>query len=79
MPRKELSKQDLAFWKAYIEILDERVRLVDHWDDRTVTWHPRIVRKLLWYSGVPDTMGNRGLAYDWLMLHCARFTEQVST
>jgi hypothetical protein len=73
MSRKQLSKWDIAFWRAYLEILNERVPLVDHWDDGTVTWHPRVVRKLLWYSDVPDTMRNRSMAYDWLMESCARF------
>jgi hypothetical protein len=73
MPRKQLSKRDIAFWRAYLEILNERVPLVDHWDDGTVTWQPRVVRKLLWYSDAPDTMRSRSLAYDWLMQHCARF------
>jgi hypothetical protein len=68
-----LSKRDVAFWRAYVEILNEHVPLVDHWDDGTVTWQPRIGRKLLWYSEVPDTMANRRLAYDWLMRNCARF------
>ena len=73
MPHKQVSKRDITFWRAYIEILNERVPLVNHWDDGTVTWEPRVVRKLLWYSEVPDTMQNRSLAYDWLMQHCARF------
>jgi hypothetical protein len=73
MPRQQLSKRDMALWCAYIEVLNERVPLVDRWDDGTVTWQPRVVRKLLWYSDVPDTMRNRSLAYDWLMHHCARF------
>ena len=72
MASKRISKRDVAFWRAYIEILNERVPLVDHWDDGTITWHPRVVRKLLWYSDVPDTMQNRSLAYDWLMQSCAR-------
>lgn len=70
---KQLSKRDIAFWRAYFEILNERVALIDEWNDGTVTWQPRVVRKLLWYSEVPDTMQNRSLAYDWLMQHCARF------
>jgi len=52
---------------------NERVLLVDHWDDGTATWQPRVVQKLLWYSKMPNTVGNRHLAYDWLMLNCARF------
>jgi hypothetical protein len=73
MERKQLSKRDITFWRAYFELLNERVALIDHWDDGTVTWHPRVVRKLLWYSDVPDTLFNRRLAYGWLMKHCARF------
>jgi hypothetical protein len=56
MPPKQLSKQDMAFWRAYVEILSERVPLVDHWDDGTVTWQPRVVQKLLWYSKIPNTV-----------------------
>jgi len=70
---KQLSKRDIAFWRAYVEILMERVPLIDEWNDGTVTWRPRVVRKLLWYSEVPDTTRNRSLAYDWLMRHCVRF------
>jgi hypothetical protein len=72
MPRKQLSKWDTAFWRAYVEILNERVPLVDQWDDGAVTWQPRVVRKLLWYSDVSDTVRNRSLAYEWLKQHCAR-------
>jgi hypothetical protein len=73
MPPKQVSRRDLAFWRAYIEILNERLPLIDRWGDGSVTWQPRVVRKLLWYSDIPDTMRNRSLAYDWLMHHCARF------
>jgi hypothetical protein len=73
MTRNRLSKRDIDIWRAYIEILNERVPLVDHWDDGRVTWQPRVVRKLLWHADVPDTMRNRSLAYDWLMQHRARF------
>jgi hypothetical protein len=73
MLRKQLSRRDITFWRAYIEILNERGPLVDRWNDGTVTWQPRVVRKLLWYSDVRNTMRNRSLAYDWLMQHCARF------
>ena len=69
----QLSKRDIAFWRAHLEILNERVPLVDRWTDGTVTWQPRIVQKHLWYSDVSDTMRNRGLAYDWLMQHSAKF------
>jgi hypothetical protein len=72
MPRRQLSKRDMAVWRAYFEILNERVPLVDQWDDGTVTWQPRVVRELLWYSDIPDTTRTRSLAYDWLMRHCAR-------
>lgn len=73
MPRKQLPKRDIALWRAYIEIQNERVPLVDHWSDGTVSWHPRVVQKLLWYSNAPNNMLNRSLAYDWLMQNCARF------
>jgi hypothetical protein len=74
MPHKHLSKQDVAFWRAYLEIFSERVVLVHRWSDESATWQPRVVEKLLWYSNVPNTMRNRSsLAYDWLMQHCVRF------
>jgi hypothetical protein len=73
MTRLTLSKRDIGFWRAYFEVLRERVPLVDHWDDGTVTWQPRVVQKLLWYSKTPNTMRNRHLAYEWLMLNCVRF------
>jgi hypothetical protein len=57
----------MAFWRAYLEILNERVPLVDHWRDGSVTWHPRVVQKLLWSSSLPDTKSNRLMAHDWLM------------
>ena len=57
--RKRLSEQDLAFWRAYLEIRSERVPLVDHWRDGSTTWHPRVIQKLLWYSGTPNTFENR--------------------
>lgn len=69
---RKLSKRDIAFWRAYLEIQCERVQLVDKWSDGTVTWHPRVGQKLLWYSGLPNTIRNRTLAYDWLMQNCAR-------
>jgi hypothetical protein len=65
------SQRDIAFWRAYLEILNERVSLVDRWADGHVTWHPRIVQKLLWYSGIPNTMQNRWIAHDWLIRNCA--------
>jgi hypothetical protein len=73
MTRRTLSKRDISFWRAYFEVLHERVPLVDPWDDGTVTWQPRVVQKLLWYSKIPNTMGNRQYACEWLMLNCARF------
>jgi len=71
-PTKPISKRDGAFWRAYLEILSERVPLVDRWRDGSVTWHPRVVQKLLWYSDVPNTLRNRGMAHDWLMEHAAQ-------
>ena len=65
--RNTLSKRDIAFYRAYLEILNERVPLVDHWDSGTTSWHPRVVQKLLWYSGLRPTIRNRALAYDWLV------------
>ena len=56
-----------AFWKAYFEILRERVPLVDEWRDGSITWHPRVVQKLLWYTDIPNTAANRQMAHDWLM------------
>ena len=58
---------DMAFWRAYLEILDERVPLVDHWRDGSVTWTPRVGQKLLWYSGLPATPDNMKMAYAWLV------------
>ena len=79
MPDKKLSRRDSAFWSAYLQILSERTPLVDKWSDGTTSWHPRVVQKLLWYSGVPNTMRNRSLAYNWLMRNCAHpaFNEQM--
>lgn len=65
-------QKSMELWRAYLEVLSERVPLVDHWRDGTVTWHPRVVRKMLWYSGRKDTMRNRRLAYDWLMRHATK-------
>lgn len=73
MSQKKSVRRDISFWRAYLEIQNERVPLVERWDDGTVTWHPRVVQKLLWYSNVPNTMRNRSLAYGWLMQHFARF------
>ena len=68
------SDRRIAFWRAssYLEILNERVPLVDKWRDGSVnTWHPSMLgEKLLWYSGVPNTPRNRRLAHDWLMQNC---------
>lgn len=63
---------DMAFWRAYLEILNERVPLVDHWRDGSVTWTPRVGQKLLWYSGLPATPENMRMAYAWLMQNAAR-------
>jgi hypothetical protein len=72
MRRNKLSKTDIGFWRAYLEILNEKVPLVNHWDDGTMTWHPRVAQKLLWYSKLPETMHNRQIAYKWLMRNCSR-------
>jgi hypothetical protein len=74
-----LSARDIAFWRAYLEILNERVPLVDHWPDGGVTWHPRVVQKIVWYSGTRDTKRNRFMAVDWLMENVAVYadTEQI--
>jgi hypothetical protein len=74
--KKPLSDRDIAFWRAYFEISKERVPLVDHWDDGSVTWHPRVVRKMLWYTETPDTMANRRMAVDWLMANVAVYTDE---
>jgi hypothetical protein len=63
----KLSKQEIAFWRAYLEIQRERTQLVDTWSDGHVTWHPRVIQKMIWYSGLKDTIRNRGLVHDWLM------------
>jgi hypothetical protein len=76
MARKKISNQDIVLWRAYFEIRNERVPLVDDWSDGTTTWKPRVIQKLLWYSGVPNTMRNRSLAYDWLMQHCTQPNSQ---
>jgi hypothetical protein len=65
--QKPASDYTVEFWRAYFEILNERVPLVDHWRDGSITWHPRVVQKLLWYSNLPDTPVNRTMAHDWLM------------
>jgi hypothetical protein len=70
--RKKPTEHDIAFWRAYIEILNERVKLVDKWPDGSITWHPRVVRKLLWYSDIPNTFENRVMAHDWLMENAAQ-------
>ncbi len=77
--KKPLRSRDFAFWRAYIEILNERVPLVDRWSDGTTTWHPRVVRKMLWYTETPDTMPNRHMAIDWLMEHVAVYTDDKPT
>jgi hypothetical protein len=65
--KPKLSKQEVAFWRAYLEILRERTPLVEEWSDGRVTWHPRVIQKMIWYSGFKDTIRNRGLVYEWLM------------
>ena len=65
--KKQTSTQEFAFWRAYLEILSERVPLVDRWSDGHVTWHPRVVQKLLWYSNISNTPRNRMTAHEWLM------------
>lgn len=65
--KSHISKREFAFWRAYLEILSERVPLVDRWTDGHVTWHPRVVQKLLWYSNIPNTTRNRVIAQEWLM------------
>ena len=40
---------------------------MDKWSDGHVTWHPRVVQKMIWYSGLKDTPRNLALVYDWLM------------
>lgn len=71
MPTKSaqsVCRREIPFWRAYIEILGDRGRLVDNrWDDGSVTWHPRVVQKLLWYSGIPHSPHNVRIAHDWLM------------
>ena len=67
-----ISDRDWAFWRAYLEIRAERVSLIDRWRDGSVTWHPRVVQKLLWYSGFPNTLRNRVMAYEWLMQHATQ-------
>ena len=66
-PKKQISNREFALWRAYLEILSERVPLVDRWSDGNVTWHPRVVQKLLWYSNIPNTPRNRVIAQEWLM------------
>ena len=56
-----------AFDQPTILWQGERVQLVDHWRDGSVTWHPRVVQKLLWYSDIPNTPRNVRIAHDWLM------------
>lgn len=67
MSKPTLSKQDIAFWRAYLEILRERTPLVGEWSEGQFIWHPRVVQKMIWYSGLKETARNRGLVYEWLM------------
>lgn len=71
-PARSKPDRDVAFWRAYIEMLNERLPLVDRWSDGSSSWHPRVVQKLLWYSHIPNTPRNRVTAYEWLMEHAAR-------
>ena len=66
---QKFDRHELLFWRAYLEILDERVPLVDNWRDGSSTWHPRVVEKLLWYSDISNTPANRRMAHTWLMEH----------
>jgi hypothetical protein len=66
---QEFDRRDLLFWRAYLEILDERVPLVESWPDGANTWHPRVGEKMLWYSDIPNTLENRKMVYAWLMEH----------
>jgi hypothetical protein len=77
--REKRPSRDFTFWRAYLEILSERVPRVDRWDDGSITWHPRVVRKLLWYSNVPNTPRDRVMVYDWLMCHVAEFQPDKSS
>jgi hypothetical protein len=67
MVKNHFSNRELYLWRAYLEVLNERVTLVDHWSDGTVTWHPRAVQKLIWYAGLKNTIRNRWLVHAWLM------------
>jgi hypothetical protein len=74
--KHKLSRRDIMFWHAYFEILNERVPLVDKWSDELTTWHPRVVQKLLWYSGIRNTKANRHMALDWLMANVAVYNDE---
>ena len=67
MARRDISKRELRLWRAYLEIQNERVPLTDRWSDGSVTWHPRVIQKMVWYSGLKNTLRNRWLVHDWLM------------
>ena len=75
-PKLQLSDRDIAFWRAYIEILSERVPLVYQWGEGLTTWHPRVVKKILWYSGTRNTKQNRHIVLDWLMGNVAVYTDE---
>ena len=62
----------LAIWRTYLEILNERIFLVDRWSDGIATWHPRVVQKLCWCSGIPATKRNLNAAYRWLVKNCTK-------
>jgi hypothetical protein len=70
--REQGDSRDARFWRAYFEILHERVPLVDRWRDGSMTWHPRVVEKLLWYSDIPNTKANRQMAHTWLIENAAK-------
>jgi hypothetical protein len=72
MAKRKFSNRDIKLWFAYLEIRNERVPLVDRWRDGSVTWHPRVCQKLIWYTGLKETKRNRLLVYDWLMRNAAK-------
>jgi hypothetical protein len=67
MASRRLSDRELDLWRAYLDVLNEPTPLVDRWSNGSVTWHPRVVQKLIWYSGLKNTVRNRWLVHDWLM------------
>jgi hypothetical protein len=67
MSKPRLSNRERGLSCAYLEILRERTPLVGTWSDGHVTWHPSVIQKMIWYSGLKDTLRNRALVHDWLM------------